>query len=116
MIPPDQSIQLLSSDDLTVTYGIDIDQVVDTPVEVTAQWSGSPSLSDLSHVTVTQPALHPPYSTSLTFSPFRQSNVGTYMVTVQVLSTSNGVDAVKNSSEVNVFLNLAISKGMEVLQ
>ena len=116
MIPPDQSTQLLSSDDLTVTYGIDIDQVVDTPVEVTSQWSGSPSLSDLSHVTVTQPALHPPYSTSLTFSPFRQSNVGTYMVTVQVLSTSTGVDAVKNSSEVNVFLNLAISKGMEVLQ
>ena len=93
-----------------LTYLIELDPAVDTPVGVTAKWQGHSSISDSPHVAFTLPAEEPPYYASLSFSPLQQSDVGTYVVTVQVFSTSDEVLAVKNGSEVHVSMCLSTRK------
>jgi len=96
--------------DFTVTYLIELNPAVDTPVEVKAEWLGPSLISNSSHVAATQPAAEPPYSTSLSFSPLQQSDMGTYLVTVNVFPTSEYDDLVKNSTEVHVSMRISVSK------
>ena len=98
------------NNDFTVTYLIELNPAVDTPVEVIAEWLGHSLISNSSHVAVTQPAAEPPYSTSLSFSPLQQSDMGTYLVTVQVFPISEYDHSVKNSIKVHVSMRLTISK------
>lgn len=103
------SSQLFNAN-FTVTYLLELNSAVDTQVEMTAQWHGHSSISNLSHVAFTQPAAQPPYYASLSFTPLQQSDVGTYVVTVQVVSLSDDIVAVRNSKEVHVSLCLSICK------
>jgi len=96
--------------DFTVTYVIELNPAVDTPVEVKAEWLGPSLISNSTHVASTQPAAEPPYSTSLSFSPLQQSDMGTYLVTVNVFPTSEYDDLVKNSTEVHVSMRISVSK------
>lgn len=105
---PNVSIQPFDNN-FTLTHLIELNPAVDTPVEITAEWYGHSSISDSSHVAVFQPASQPPYSTSLIFSPLWQSDMGTYLVTVQVFPILE-YDNVKKSTEVHVSMRLSISK------
>ena len=91
-----------------LTFLIELDPAVDTPVEVTAEWYGHSSISDSPHVAFTQTSEEPPYYASVSFSPLQQSDVGTYVVTVQLFSISDEVLAVKNSGEIHVSMCLSI--------
>lgn len=106
---PSLSIQPFNND-FSVTYLIELNPAVDTAVEVTAEWRGPSLISNLSRVAISQPASKPPYSTSLSFSPLQQSDMGTYLVTVQVFPISEYDDLVKNSIEVHISMRLSTSK------
>lgn len=106
---PSVSSQLFNYN-FTLTCLIELDPAVDTEVEVTALWHGHSLISNSSRVAVSQPAAQPPYFTSLTFSPLLQNDMGTYVVTVQVLPTTTDVSEVWKSSEVHVSMHLSTSK------
>ena len=75
----------------TLSFLINVDPAVDTPVEVEAVWSGNPSLSDSPRVAVKPVPLRKPYLTSIEFASIVPRDLGEYNLTVRA-GTRSTVD------------------------
>ena len=82
-----EDIPITSQGHFRLSFLIEVDSSVDTPVNVDARWSGNPSLSDSPRVSITSPTVVP-YSTSITFASLVSSDFGDYQIAVVVIPES----------------------------
>ena len=85
-----------------------MDPAVDVSLEVSAVWSGNPALSDSPRVMPQPSSTQEPYITTLAFSSIKPSDLGVYILTVQL--NANSLEGVVSSDPVELEVTLSFGK------
>ena len=108
VVDSDGKIPLNDPDAFVLSFVVEVDESVDVPVDVVAEWGGNAALSDTPRVMPRPVPAGMPYIVSLAFSSIKPSDLGDYTLTVELSLSSN--DAVVNSEPLEV--TVILSSGM----
>lgn len=82
VLTPEGLVPITDPETFTLSLLVEEDPAVDVPVQLVAEWSGHPSLSDTPRVQPEATPLQPPYIASLIFSSLKPKDFGVYMFRV----------------------------------
>ena len=109
----DGTVPLNNQSSFILSFLVEVDQAVDVPVDVVAQWSGNTALSDSPRVMPGPAPTQKPYIVSLEFASLEPSDLGDYELSVELSLSSN--EAVVSSEPVEVMVKLSLGESTGVL-
>ena len=108
ILEQDGSVPFINPNSFDVSFLIEVDPAVDVSLDVSAVWSGNPALSDSPRVMPQPSSTQEPYITTLAFSSIKPSDLGVYILTVQL--NANSLEGVVSSDPVELEVTLSFGK------